>query len=48
MLNRGQIFESFCNYVMEFELNFEVSGEPLKGLKPEIDLIYKEDPNSEM
>lgn len=38
ILNRDQIFERGCNYVLEFEINFKVSGEPLKGLKHEIDL----------
>lgn len=38
ILNRDQIFERVCNYVLEFEINFKVSGEPLKGLKHEIDL----------
>lgn len=41
-------FETFCNYFMEFELNSRSVGKSLKGLKQEIDLIYKENSNSEM
>lgn len=38
ILNTGQIFFKGFVTVMEFELNFKVNREPLKGLKHEIDL----------
>ena len=37
ILNRPDFFKGFVT-VMEFELNFKVNREPLKGLKHEIDL----------